>query len=124
MDPQFQEGGVSRMPWPDISDEHQEYLAKLAMQNAALVEKVTSFDETTHYFRGVVNKSLYNKDTAEAERKIINNEYDADHLMADYLSLSKQDGSLLMTKFFQDGLLEVKLIGIFIVDLRMKFLTL
>ena len=91
MDPQFQEGGVSRIPWPQIRETDQEYLAKLAMQNAALVERVTSFDETTHYFRGVTGKSEYDNAASEAKTKILQNEFDADRVMAEYLSLSEED---------------------------------
>ena len=52
MNPQFQEGGVSRVPWPELHPELAEDLKELGMQNWTDVRRVASYDETDHVYCG------------------------------------------------------------------------
>jgi hypothetical protein len=91
MNPQFQEGDVSRMPWPELEPEVESELAQLGLTSARAVREVASFDEIDHAFILPTIDDRRKFSVRSAEAMIADNEQKADLLIAPLLSLAAQD---------------------------------
>lgn len=91
IDPQFQEGVVSRMPWPDFDENKLGVLERLGLQNSKLVSSVFSYDETAHGFSGRIDESGYIESISIAVDSIRAGEAEADAVMSEMLGLSDMD---------------------------------
>jgi len=91
MNPQFQEGDVSRMPWPEMGAEMEAKLAQLGLTSARAVRGVASSNEIDHAFILPAIIDHHELKVRSAELMIAENEQKADILIAPLLSLATQD---------------------------------
>ena len=91
MDPQFQEGDVARMPWPEIDLDKQQKLGFLSQECCAAVADVHSFDETNHNYGGFSDLESFKNTKRTAEMIIDRNEQQADAVLAELLGFSDSD---------------------------------
>lgn len=91
LDPQYQEGDVARMPWPEISADLADDLGSRGMENSALVRKIASFDEVDHSFIRLIDPKEVALARQLAEEAIIRNEQEAEASFSSLLGLDEQD---------------------------------
>ncbi|MGQ7848554.1 BREX-1 system adenine-specific DNA-methyltransferase PglX [Granulosicoccus sp. 3-233] len=92
IDPQYQEGDVARIPFPELNSEEQSQLSKNAHMNYANVRKLASFDEVDHAFlRPCLSVSEYENTRDEALTAIISSETDASEVLLKELNLDHSD---------------------------------
>ena len=74
LDPQFQQGDVERMPWPELSDVAARKLEQWGHENTYLVQSVASFDETDHAFQRISIDGAASLASKVATESILRNE--------------------------------------------------
>jgi hypothetical protein len=98
MNPKFQEGDVSRLPWPRLAPDTITMLEELARQSYAWVKKVASLDETDHAFLRPANGEWVHGLLKEAVESIQHNENISDCVLRDSLCLSASDQEFIETE--------------------------
>lgn len=91
MNPQYQEGDVARMPWPDIPSESAQALEQTGLESAEKVRRIASFDEVDHSFVRLINQEEVADARAQAQMIIERNEKEADLSFSGLLGLDEQD---------------------------------
>ncbi len=95
LDPQFQEGDVAKLPWPDFDDAACNKLNEWGEENTRVVRQIAKFDETDHCFTGISEPIQFEKAKVEASNTLFTNENDADALMVQCLQLAESDLNLI-----------------------------
>ncbi len=91
LDPQYQEGDVARMPWPDIPSESAHALEQTGLESAEKVRRIASFDEVDHSFVHLRNYKEVADARAQAQNVIELSEKEADISFSSLLGLDEQD---------------------------------
>ena len=91
MNPQFQEGDVARIPWPEIEAEVLMSLEKMGEECVAAVRAIASFDEVDHAFKVFSSggESQHAREVGAAT--LSRNEGQANELLSRLLGLSEVD---------------------------------
>ena len=91
INPQYQEGDVARMPWPEVDDKIICDYEKKAAENVLLVRGISSRDEIDHCFLSYLDADLVSEARQLAEKTITLNEQEADVSFGNLLGLDEQD---------------------------------
>jgi hypothetical protein len=91
LDPQFQEGDVARMPWPDIPEDSICEMEHNGIENTDLVRKIATYDEVDHLFIRHIDSDEVSSARVRAEQTIELNERTADLSFSNHLGLDEQD---------------------------------
>jgi hypothetical protein len=91
LDPQFQEGDVSRMPWPDIDIGGLRQFEEWATESISTVRTVASFNEIDHAFKLVSFETAAHRAAVHAADVVSRNELAANALLSSLLNLSSTD---------------------------------
>lgn len=95
MNPQYQEGDVARMPWPDIPMAALQAFEQTGLESAEKVRRVASFDEVDHSFVYTKNPEEIEDARSQAEMVIEQNEKEADLSFSSLLGLDEQDRNFI-----------------------------
>jgi len=95
MNPQYQEGDVARMPWPDIPMASLQALEQTGLESAEKVRRIATFDEIDHSFMCLTNAEEIEDARAQAQIVIELNEKRADLSFSSYLGLDEQDRNFI-----------------------------
>ena len=91
LDPQYQEGDVARMPWPDIPLDLVQILEQAGIKSAENVRLIASFNEVDHSFVCLKNQKEVEDAHVQAQTVIKQNEMEADLSFSSLLGLDEQD---------------------------------
>lgn len=91
LDPQYQEGDVARMPWPDVPSESAQSLEQAGLESAEKVRCIASSDEVDHSFVYLKSEKEVADARAQAQMTIERNEKEADLSFSNLLGLDEQD---------------------------------
>jgi hypothetical protein len=92
IDPQYQEGDVSRVPFPLLSKSEQAKLSSKAEENYQAVREISSYDEIDHAFLApCFSVKSYDDHVARSSAQIYKNEEQANLIILKKLNLNKKD---------------------------------
>ena len=98
IDPQYQEGDVARMPWPQLDEGSIGEFETMAEDNFELARSIATFDEVDHAFCGRIDPELFTQVLAVASEKIRANEEAATAALERVLELQDQDRRFLQSE--------------------------
>lgn len=91
IDPQYQEGDVARMPWPNLAPSDQARLSVLGRSSYSLTRRISMFDEVDHAFVRPIDLALFAQLVDHAVSVLKENEEEADSILSRELGITDED---------------------------------